>query len=99
VTGADLNAIEEGLLAQMAATKPPLMRLVAMLGRVDGWLTMWVNGARTGGPPEPSAEEGRPGGPPLTAQHSLWDSLGDWHQPQPNRRSSLAQSLSGLPRP
>ena len=61
MTGADLNAIEESVLAQMAATKPPLMRLVALFGRVDGWLTMWVNGAETGRAPRPSddGEAGR----------------------------------------
>jgi hypothetical protein len=83
VTGADLNAVEEGLLAQMAALKPPVMRLVATLGRVDGWLTMWVNGAGLRRRPEPAPEPEsdrapepdrdleRLGGPPLTAQRSL----------------------------
>ena len=54
--GADLNAVEEGLLAQMAAMKPPIVCLVATLGRVDGWLTMWVNGARLRRRPEPATE-------------------------------------------
>lgn len=56
MTGADLTAVEEGLLAQMAALKPPVMRLVAALSRVDGWLTMWVNGAGLRRRPEPAPE-------------------------------------------
>jgi hypothetical protein len=46
VTSNDLNALEERLLAQMAALKPPMLRLVAMLGRVDGWISEWINGLR-----------------------------------------------------
>jgi hypothetical protein len=46
VTSGDLNALEEHLLAQMAALKPPVMRLVGMLGRVDGWITARINGSR-----------------------------------------------------
>jgi hypothetical protein len=43
MTGADLNAIEERLLAQMTAMKPPVMRLIAMLGRVDSWIAVRIN--------------------------------------------------------
>jgi hypothetical protein len=45
MTGADLNAIEERLLAQLAAMKPPTMRLVGWFGRVDGWITVWLRAA------------------------------------------------------
>jgi hypothetical protein len=43
MTGADLNAIEEHLLAQMTAMKPPVMRLIAMLARVDSWIAVRIN--------------------------------------------------------
>jgi hypothetical protein len=46
MTDADLNAIEEHLLAQMTARKPPVMRLVAILGRVDGWIALRINELR-----------------------------------------------------
>jgi hypothetical protein len=46
VTGADLNAMEERLLAQMTARKPPVMRLVAILGRVDSWIALRINELR-----------------------------------------------------
>jgi hypothetical protein len=42
VTGADLNAMEERLLAQLAAMKPPTIRLIAMVGHVDTWIAVWV---------------------------------------------------------
>ncbi len=42
MTGADLNAMEERLLGQLAAMKPPVMRLVGMFGRVDNWITLRV---------------------------------------------------------
>ena len=46
MTGADLNAIEERLLTQMTAMKPPVMRLIAMLGRVDTWIASRINELR-----------------------------------------------------
>jgi hypothetical protein len=46
MTGADLNAIEERLLVQMTAMKPPVMRLVAILGRVDSWIAARINELR-----------------------------------------------------
>jgi hypothetical protein len=42
----DLTALDECLLAQMAANKPPLMRAMLILGRVDDWFTGLVNGRR-----------------------------------------------------
>jgi hypothetical protein len=42
----DLTAMDECLLAQMAANKPPLMRAVLALSRVDAWITSLVNGRR-----------------------------------------------------
>jgi hypothetical protein len=46
MTGADLNAIEERLLAQMTAMKPPVMRLIAVLGRFDSWIAVRINDLR-----------------------------------------------------
>jgi hypothetical protein len=46
MTGADLNAIEERLLAQLAAMKPPAIRLFAVLGRVDSWIAVRINELR-----------------------------------------------------
>ena len=45
MTGADLNAMEERLLAQLAGMKPPALRLMGMFGRVDGWITAWLRSA------------------------------------------------------
>jgi hypothetical protein len=42
----DLTAMDECLLAQMAANKPPLMRALLSLSRVDDWITSLVNGRR-----------------------------------------------------
>jgi hypothetical protein len=42
----DLTAMDECLLAQMAANKPPLMRAMLALSRVDAWITSLVNGRR-----------------------------------------------------
>jgi hypothetical protein len=42
----DLTAMDECLLAQLAANKPPLMRAVLVLTRVDAWITSLVNGRR-----------------------------------------------------
>lgn len=45
-TAWDLTAMDECLLAQMAANKPPLMRAMLILGRIDVWITSRVNGQR-----------------------------------------------------
>jgi hypothetical protein len=40
----DLTAMDESLLAQLAANKPPLMRGMLILAQVDNWITRLVNG-------------------------------------------------------
>jgi hypothetical protein len=42
----DLTAMDECLLGQMAANKPPLMRAVLALSRVDAWITGLLTGRR-----------------------------------------------------
>ena len=42
----DLTAMDECLLAQLAANKPPLMRAMLLLAQVDNWITSLVNGRR-----------------------------------------------------
>jgi hypothetical protein len=42
----DLTAMDECLLAQLAANRPPLMRAMLLLTQVDNWITSLVNGRR-----------------------------------------------------